>query len=256
MCFCLENFLLRDDFTVKLGDFGLARTIERANAEQKGILGTHGYMSPEILENRHHDSKADIFACAIVLWEIFCQKTAFAQYQAFQIDALLLADVRPPCKNLHPALVTVLTSAWARLPTERPVASELCKQLEGLEQELNVNRHSIFVPVPSEDEVKSGPPSGPASAGSARSSIVKQVRAKLSRASRSMLEEDKEMPRVGSLQDRPVSVVFLYDEDLGEPIGVSRSREPSNDHRSISHEYHDASEFRKSVSGRKTSSYK
>ena len=86
------NIKVRADGTVKVLDFGLARTVDgspssdmansptlTARATQMGmIIGTAAYMSPEQARGKSVDRRADIWAFGVVLFEMLTGKRAFA----------------------------------------------------------------------------------------------------------------------------------------------------------------------------------
>src|SRR5262249_45964223 len=87
------NIKLRSDGTVKVLDFGLAKTAERTDpsgdltnsptmvspATQAGILlGTAAYMSPEQARGQIVDKRTDIWAFGCVLFEMLTARPAFA----------------------------------------------------------------------------------------------------------------------------------------------------------------------------------
>jgi len=56
---------------LKIGDFGFAKYIEDKGKSEKlkTVLGTVGYQSPELLENKGYvGSSNDIFACGVILF--------------------------------------------------------------------------------------------------------------------------------------------------------------------------------------------
>ena len=86
------NVKVKDDGTVKVLDFGLAKALDPspeadpsqsptliAAATQMGvIMGTAAYMSPEQARGKTVDKRADIWAFGAVLYEMLTGKRAFA----------------------------------------------------------------------------------------------------------------------------------------------------------------------------------
>lgn len=69
------NILIRDDGRVKVADFGLARPLNADERElfptdQEEIMGTRGYMAPEMLSGGATDHRVDVFAVGVLLYEM------------------------------------------------------------------------------------------------------------------------------------------------------------------------------------------
>ncbi|ANM65826.1 Concanavalin A-like lectin protein kinase family protein [Arabidopsis thaliana] len=68
-----SNVLIDEDMNAKLGDFGLARLYERGTLTQTTkIVGTLGYMAPELTRNGKGSTASDVFAFGVLLLEIVC----------------------------------------------------------------------------------------------------------------------------------------------------------------------------------------
>ncbi|KFK24659.1 hypothetical protein AALP_AA8G008300 [Arabis alpina] len=66
-----SNVLIDDDMNPRLGDFGLARLYERgALSHTTVIVGTIGYMAPELTRNGKSSAASDVFAFGVLLLEI------------------------------------------------------------------------------------------------------------------------------------------------------------------------------------------
>ena len=64
-----ENLLVDDAGTLKLADFGLARTME-ASRGSYSIKGTFSYMAPEIYLGRKYDHQVDIYSMGLILYRL------------------------------------------------------------------------------------------------------------------------------------------------------------------------------------------
>ena len=73
------NLLVQADGSIKLADFGVARIQDSGDATrtQGSIVGTLKYMSPEQLEGRPIDARADLFAAAVVLYQLLTSQRPF-----------------------------------------------------------------------------------------------------------------------------------------------------------------------------------
>ncbi|XVF75922.1 hypothetical protein PTKIN_Ptkin13bG0225700 [Pterospermum kingtungense] len=70
-----SNIMLDSDFNARLGDFGLARTIqlnEKTHHSTKGIAGTPGYMAPESFHTGKATVETDIYAFGVLILEVVC----------------------------------------------------------------------------------------------------------------------------------------------------------------------------------------
>jgi len=72
-----SNIMLDFDYVAKLGDFGLARTIQKRNETHhstKEIAGTPGYMAPETFLTGRATVETDIYAFGVLVLEVICGK--------------------------------------------------------------------------------------------------------------------------------------------------------------------------------------
>src|SRR5262245_13563994 len=136
----------------KLLDFGLARTGPSAPAvagismlpttppnltAQGTILGTFQYMSPEQLEGAEADSRSDIYAFALVVYEMVTGRKVFeGKSQAALIAAILEHQPAPLSSVERPvprALETVVQGCLAKDPEDRwQSARDVLRQLKGI----------------------------------------------------------------------------------------------------------------------------
>ena len=119
-----SNLMVGFDGTVKVIDFGIARSRVRVGETARGIVkGKAGYMSPEQLLEEPLDRRSDVFSLAVVAYEATTQARAFpGRGDRDAARRLLVANVRPPdtVRRGYPApLADVLGRALALDPAER-----------------------------------------------------------------------------------------------------------------------------------------
>ncbi|MFJ7627343.1 Stk1 family PASTA domain-containing Ser/Thr kinase [Streptomyces sp. NPDC097595] len=119
-----ENVLIGDDGRVKVADFGLVRAVGSVTNTTGTILGTVSYLAPEQIEHGTADTRADVYACGVVLYEMLTgAKPRDGESPAQVIYQHLHEDVPPPSAvvpGLAPELDALVAGATARDPEARP----------------------------------------------------------------------------------------------------------------------------------------
>lgn len=112
-----SNILVRHDGLVKLTDFGIAR-VPSNGARQSGAVapGTGAYMSPEQVTASVIDGRADIYAAAVVLFEMLTGRTPFDApgRSELSIRTAQLEESPPPITALIPMAPPVMDLLMAR----------------------------------------------------------------------------------------------------------------------------------------------
>ncbi len=73
-----HNIMLTFDGSIKVIDFGIAKSETNSEATQAGtIKGKLSYLAPEYLDGHELDPRYDLFAVGITLWEMLCSRKLF-----------------------------------------------------------------------------------------------------------------------------------------------------------------------------------
>ncbi|MET1043450.1 MAG: Stk1 family PASTA domain-containing Ser/Thr kinase [Microbacteriaceae bacterium] len=136
-----ENVMLADDGRIKIGDFGLARAASKNTATGAALLGTIAYLSPELVTRGVADTRSDIYAVGIMLYEMLTGEQPFKGDQPMQIAYQHANDSVPSPSSKNPKVPAELDElvlwATARDPEERPRdAREMLDQVRDTAQSL------------------------------------------------------------------------------------------------------------------------
>jgi beta-lactam-binding protein with PASTA domain len=122
-----ENVLLGDDGRVKVADFGLARAIESSNltATTGLLIGTVAYLAPEQVEHGRSDTRTDVYAAGILLFELLTGVPPYSSDSPMSVAYRHVhEDVPPPSRlveGLPVELDELVVGATRRDPAARPV---------------------------------------------------------------------------------------------------------------------------------------
>ena len=114
------NLLVQASGSIKLADFGVARIQDSGDATrtQGSIVGTLKYMSPEQLEGRPIDARADLFAAAVVLYQLLTSQRPFDGESDFAVIHKIVNHTPAAATfynpKLPPAIDAVVAKALAK----------------------------------------------------------------------------------------------------------------------------------------------
>ncbi|MCX6486102.1 MAG: PASTA domain-containing protein [Rhodoluna sp.] len=146
-----ENILLSNEGRIKLSDFGLARNVD-TRTEASELLGTVGYMAPELVTGGAATKASDVYACGIMLYEMLTGTRPFVGEQSMQV-AYQHANSRVPVPSLanpelSPGLDRLVLMATEPKASNRPAdAQELLLALRQFETLSPDNRTTVLNPV-------------------------------------------------------------------------------------------------------------
>jgi tRNA A-37 threonylcarbamoyl transferase component Bud32/DNA-binding NarL/FixJ family response regulator len=119
------NVMLRDDDSIALIDFGLAKHVAlKMEVTDKGLIfGTPHYMSPEQGHGKAIDGRSDLYALGVMLYEMLTGKKPF---DADNHMAILVHHAKAPIPRLPERLAPlqpVIDKLMAKDPADRPATA-------------------------------------------------------------------------------------------------------------------------------------
>jgi serine/threonine protein kinase len=125
-----ENVLLDDSLGPHIADFGLSRIM--TGDDPRGLqmtrkIGTPIYMAPEVFQDQPYDQKVDVYAFAILVYEILSSMLPFADISnPVALGVVVTRGTRPPIPAHVPeSWVRLIRRCWAALPSARPEFNEI-----------------------------------------------------------------------------------------------------------------------------------
>ena len=173
-----QNIFVSEHGDYKLGDFGIAKTVEKTTGGTK--IGTYGYMAPEVYNNQPYGAAADIYSLGLVMyWLLNEHRLPFlpmppkvptsteneqARLRRFRGEPI------PAPKNGSEALKRIILKACAYDPKDRyHTADEMLADLNRL------NRECEAATKKTESSIQQPPEAPPDDAEDATSSILEET---------------------------------------------------------------------------------
>ncbi|KAK3585915.1 hypothetical protein CHS0354_038452 [Potamilus streckersoni] len=120
------NIFFDDDYNVRLGDMGLTKILENPNAKAVTFCGSPYYMSPEIFSCKPYDSKSDIWALGVIVYEM---STLERPFEAMLMQQLVFKIVHGSLPKMpvgySRGLVGLITAMLSKDPEDRPTAAQI-----------------------------------------------------------------------------------------------------------------------------------
>ncbi len=157
------NIMILPDRTVKIMDFGIAKSGGSGLTSTGQVLGTPNYMSPEQVKGRKLDGRSDLFSLGVVLYEAVTGERPFTGENVTTIIYKIVNENPPAPADLDATVPAGLSAVVMRALSKTPEAryqngAEFAQDLAGAR--------------PGTAEIANGPAPGvtPAAAGGATES--------------------------------------------------------------------------------------
>ncbi len=143
-----QNIMIDQDGNAKIMDFGIARFVDTERLTGSGVMiGTPEYMSPEQVDLREVDGRADIYSLGVVIYEMVSGRVPFDGETALSIamkhKTEKARDVRELNVQVSPELAGIISKCLEKAPENRYQTGEgLMEDLSRVEKDLSTAERS------------------------------------------------------------------------------------------------------------------
>lgn len=126
-----ENvFFLSDKYTVKLGDFGLAKALSSHTQFTQTYVGTPYYMPPELIREQAYNPVCDIWSLGCVIYEMCALKPPFTAKSHAQLQERIQFEDPAPIPSIYSQrLQLCINACLIKDPKERVDANRLLQEV-------------------------------------------------------------------------------------------------------------------------------
>ncbi len=145
-----SNIMIDREGNARILDFGIARAVGAQGVTAEGsVIGTPEYMSPEQVEGKEADRRADLYALGVIMFEMVTGRLPFAADTPFVVAFKQQSERPTPPEELNPQTPPQLSAIILRcLEKDREkryqTTEDLCRDLGQVEETL----HTTPLPSP------------------------------------------------------------------------------------------------------------
>jgi len=128
-----QNIFITKQNIIKIGDFGISKSLANTRELAHTAIGTPHYLSPEICQRKPYNHKSDMWSLGCVLYELCALKLAFPDENFVSlIHSICRGSYQPISKNYSTKLADLVQVLLRPVPERRPSVEQLlsCSTLE------------------------------------------------------------------------------------------------------------------------------
>ena len=137
-----DNILLDKNYYPRITDFGFSKIFDAENQSLQSMnCGTIPFMAPEMFSENHYNSKVDVYAYAMLVYEMMTETIAFNEFRNMtMIASKVVQGYRPPFTSFFDnAYIELIQACWAQDPASRPSFDQIVESIDN-------NIQSFLVP--------------------------------------------------------------------------------------------------------------
>ncbi len=122
------NMFLMKSSMIKIGDFGISKSLDNTMDKAKTLIGTPYYLSPEIIMNKPYSYASDIWSLGVLLYELASLKMPFESKSMPMLTIKIIKGEYTSlpdtiCKEIRDLVTSILVVD----PKKRPTIDQLLK---------------------------------------------------------------------------------------------------------------------------------
>ena len=120
-----HNIMFRNDGSVALVDFGIAKILGEPGMTQQGtLLGTPAYMSPEAITGGVVNERSDLYSAGVMLYQMLAKTAPFQGNSTHEILQQHVSAPVPPLPRSQDDFQGLIDVLLAKDPNARPPSAE------------------------------------------------------------------------------------------------------------------------------------
>ncbi|XP_072045585.1 uncharacterized protein [Amphiura filiformis] len=121
-----QNIFMTKKEVIKLGDFGIARTLEHTIDKASTCVGTPSYLSPEMCQDIPYNNKSDMWALGCILYEMCAFQPAFDANNLISLFYKIVKCEHAEVPSMYSSdMRTLIDTVLVKEPDKRPSAGSL-----------------------------------------------------------------------------------------------------------------------------------
>jgi len=145
-----HNIMIDKEGNARIMDFGIARSLDTEGiTDEKVMIGTPKYMSPEQVEGEAVDQRSDIYSLGIILYEMVTEKTPFDGDTALSIALKHKTQAPPEPREFNAQIpeelsLVILKCLEKDKQKRYQRAEEVLSELQGIEKNIPTEERIIL----------------------------------------------------------------------------------------------------------------
>ncbi len=134
-CFVLDSEHAPHDDFVKLLDFGIATSLDRATLDDDGsVLGTVAFVAPELACGKPASCRSDVYSVGVLLYRMLTGRVPFRGKTSREVFRKHVTHEPPPPRSIDPSIPVAVESLILRCLLKEP--GERMPSMDALHSEL------------------------------------------------------------------------------------------------------------------------